>query len=44
MIKSLVEKVWDWAMNNVTVSACMGTLAVGLAIGGVCSLLEAALC
>lgn len=44
MKKTVIEKVWAWAMNNVTVSASLFTLAIGLAIGAVCAMLDAAFC
>ena len=44
MKKTVIEKIWAWAMNNVTVSACLFTLAIGLAIGVVCCLLDAVFC
>ena len=40
----IVDKIWNWAMNNTTVSASLFTLALGLAIGGLCALAEAILC
>lgn len=44
MKKTVIEKVWALAMNNVTVSACLFTLAIGLAIGAVCVLLDSLFC
>ena len=44
MKKTVIEKIWAWAMDNTTVSACLFTLAIGLAIGAVCCLLDAAFC
>ena len=40
----VANKIWNWAMNNITVSACLFTLAIGLAIGGLCALAEAVFC
>ena len=42
--KSFTEKAWEWAMNNTTVSACLFTLALGLAFGLVCTILDMMLC
>ena len=44
MKKTVIEKICALAMNNVTVSACLFTLAIGLAIGAVCCLLDAVFC
>lgn len=44
MKRTVIEKVWALVMRNVTVSACLFTLAIGLAIGAVCALLDAAFC
>ena len=40
----IIDKIWNWAMNNTTVSACLFTLAIGLVIGGLCTLAEAIFC
>lgn len=37
---SFVDKIWTWAMNNTTVSASVGTLVLGLFVGGVCVALD----
>ena len=42
-MKKITDKIWTVAMNNVLVCSCLGTLALGLVIGGICVALNALL-